>query len=165
MFYLYCIYSGYGYQNNAMYICNGLHYQYTMQQVSSLHVNVKPSSYSSRMNCTDPCLKLNNILANKTYFMSNAPLHFLAGDHKLVGLITVRNVRNFSMVGQQNTTVTISCESGSSQIFFIASFNLSIANITFINCGSHYSSSAKLYKNIFQYMAAVIVYYRCIRIK
>ena len=67
----------------------------SIQQVSPLYVNVKPSSYSSRMNCTDPCLALNDLLANETYFMSNVQLHFLAGDHRLANQITVRNVRYF----------------------------------------------------------------------
>ena len=136
-----------------------------MHQVLSVLVyNVKPSNYNFSVNCTNTfCFELNDI--PKVYFESNVQLHLLAGVHKLVKQISMQNVTNFSMIGQHDTSVKVLCTPGKGQMFFTSSVKLSIANITFMNCGAHYSSSVMAYKHISPNMAAVIVYYRCTAIQ
>ena len=124
---------------------------------SALVYNVKPSN--SRNYTSSFCFELNDIPT--VYFESNVQLHLLAGDHKLLKQILIQDVRNFSMIGQQDTSVKVLCTPGSGQIFFRSSVKLSIANITFMNCGAHYSSQVMLSPDL----PAVIVYYRCIAVQ
>ena len=131
------------------------------QALPVLVYNVKPSNYNFTMNCTNSfCYELNDI--PMISFESNVQLNLLAGVHKLVKQISMQNVNNFSMIGQQDTSVTVLCTPDSGQIFFSSSVKLSIANITFMNCGAHYSSSSvTALINISPNLAAVIVYYTC----
>ena len=127
----------------------------TIQISSCLVYNVKPSSYNSSMNCTNPafCFELNDI-PMLSFEFSNAELQLLAGNHKLNKQITLYDARNFSIIGKQ-VNVTVICTPGSGQLFFRNSAVLNIANITFMNCGAMYAN------NIATKSPAVIVFYKC----
>ena len=130
-------------------------------QVLSFYVyDVQPSN--ANMSCTSSCFQLNNI--PKSYLKSNVQLHLLAGKHELVRKILVQQVTNFSIVGQQKTSVKVSCQPGDGQIHVRNSITVRIEGITFSSCGAQYYRSVWDYEDISPNLAAVIVYYRCVAI-
>ena len=133
-------------------------------QISSEHIYVKPSNYNSSMNCTGSCAYLNKL--PKIISTPNVQLHLLAGDHILNGKFSVQDVLNFSVVGQKNRVVTISCVKGTGQISVTNSTNVNITNIKFIACGTMLLDLVNVYKYIYsKSLRVAVLFYRCMAIQ
>ena len=90
--------------------------------------------------CTSPCLTLSQFAIryaslSSYYLNSNITLIFLPGRHYLTVDLTISNLDNFS-VNSENLTTQILCMDYSN-ILFLYSQHVEIANLEFIGCGGN----------------------------
>ena len=111
---------------SALHVCQGL--DYCVAPDASLDCGSCPVSNA-------PCHTLQYYAANSN-FTSNAVFYFLEGEHALDTVVEVTNVANLSLASMHQDSSQVVCGSASAG-FFVENFvDLSVENLSFLNCGA-----------------------------
>ena len=111
---------------SALHVCQGL--DYCAAPDAGLDCGSCPVSNA-------PCHTLQYYAANSS-FTSNAVFYFLEGEHALDTVVEVTNVANLSLAGMHQDSSQVVCGSASAGFFMDNFANLSVQNISFLNCGA-----------------------------